>query len=247
MSDNLAGKPDCPLCRGLGYIQVDTKGPPVKKSCQCILQMDILDNVERGMRRLSKQVPIPESRLLKYTENDMWITASKRWFLPHLRHVALRKPPAWFFKVITDADLMTAWLSSAVLKGQDILDPDALALAPSLRFLTLVDLVDPPHLLVIRVGVKAARNVAMSEVLLETLMHRAHEGKPVWLWDTPSYPLQKGHLCHSSHVEEFLSDYGRIKVPQGLAATSDQSVQKQASKTRGHGGSILPRNVLGGD
>lgn len=214
MSANPVGNPDCPLCKGQGYITVASQGPPAKKICRCILQQDLIANVERGMRRLSRQPPVESSPLTEHADSDLWVTASKRWFLPHLRHIALRQPPTWFFKVITDADLMTAWLSSAALKGQDILDPDVLARAVSLRFLTLVDLIDPPHLLIIRVGVKAARNVAMPEVFLEALSHRAHEGVPVWVWDTPVHALQQGHLCYSSHVGDFLSDFSRVTVSQ---------------------------------
>jgi len=242
VSAKSTGNPDCPLCKGQGYIPVESKGPPAKRTCRCVLQQDLIANVERGLKRLSKQPPVKESPLLKHVENNLWINASKRWFLPHLRHVALRQSPTWFFKVITDADLMTAWLSSAALKGQSIFDADVLAQAVSLRYLTLVDLIDPPNLLIIRVGVKAARNVAMPEVFLEALSHRAHEGKTVWVWDTPVHPLRDGHLCYSSHVEEFLSDYGKIKVPPGhgpAQAVTTATTGKAQTHVGGH--KPLPR------
>jgi len=206
----------CPHCGGSGFILVPGKGPPVQRLCPCALERDLIDNMERGMRRLSKQPPLIKkgSPLLKYKDDNLWITASKRWFLPNLRHLVLQQKPTWYFKVITDSDMMTAWLSSAALKGQEILDPDAMEEAVSFRYLTLVDLVEPPELLIIRLGIKAARNVAMPEVFLEALSHRSHVGKPVWVWDTSTQPLDRGHLCYSAQVEDFLSDFERVTQKQ---------------------------------
>jgi hypothetical protein len=153
---------------------------------------------------------IAASPLWKYTEADLWVTAGQTWFMANLRHIAVRQPPTWFFKVVSDADLMTAWLSSAVLKGKDILDPDVRRV--SLTYVTLVDLIIPPQLLVIRLGVKKARNVATPEVLLESLREREHNGLPTWVWDTPRERLAEGHICWSNEVTEYLGTWKHIST-----------------------------------
>ena len=237
MTYDLPGDPECPLCHGTGVLAEPSKGehkiehPPSFRRCQCVLYKDITANVERGMPGLSKAPKIKQSQFMKYADSNLWVTASKRWFMANLRYTAIRHPPQWYFKVVSDADLVTAWLASAALKGKDILDPDAALV--SLSHLTLVDLVAPPGLLIIRLGVKAARNVAAPEVLLEALNYRGHINKPTWVWDQPSYPLAEGHICYAPPVGDFLSDWphlkpGRSSTPSKRTPTfSDMSLSNR--------------------
>jgi hypothetical protein len=216
------GDKNCKHCEGSGTIRetapetVLKRGshPPRFRRCECVLQRDIAANVERGMRKLMEAPKIEESPLIKAIVNDVWVTASKTWFTANLRHIAIRQPPTWYFKVISDADLMTAWLASIALKGKDILDPDAAKV--SLTHITIVDLVMPPDLLVIRLGIKQARNVATPEVLLEALRHREHAGLPTWVWDTPREMLDVGHICWSSMVAEYMSTWRHVRTRDAI-------------------------------
>lgn len=226
------GDPKCKFCGGQGVIKAPREDslhlqrgehPPAYRRCPCVLRRDIIANVERGMRGLSEAPVVSSSPFMERTHSNLWVTATKAWFMAHLRHVAIRHPPTWYFKVVTDADLMTAWLASVALKGKDILDPDAAKV--SMTHLTLVDLVEPPELLIVRLGVKAARNVASPEVLLEALHHRDHIGMPTWLWDTPSMRLADGHVSYSPMVGDEVSTWEHItgvvsEVPSPKASTS---------------------------
>ena len=145
--------------------------------------------------------------------------------------------PDWDFKVVSDADLITSWLASVALKGADLLDPDAASI--STRFITLVDLIDPPKFLVIRLGVKKARNVAMSEVLLEALTHRHHNGKVTWITDQPNDPLGETHRCWSPELSMYLRDWEQVSLQgsfENLAAVASskkpvyQPPKQRASK-----------------
>jgi hypothetical protein len=184
--------------------------------CSCAIKKEILANAERGMRGLSQQPKVASSPLLGRENQNLWITASQEWFLPHLRHVAIRQPPNWNFAVTTDAGMMTAWLATAALQGTNILDPDVReeAASMSLTRLTLVDLVGPPGLLVIRLGVKIARNVAMPEVFLEAITIRSHLGLPTWVWDQPDNPLREGHMCWSAYGVSVIEDWAKIEERQ---------------------------------
>lgn len=170
------------------------------------------------MRGLSHASPLDrgdaKSLLQPHTANDLRVTASVPWFMSHLRHTAARAPRGadWGFKVVTDADLMVAWLATAALQGADIIDADVRSEAApvSLNKLTLVDIAAPPELLIIRLGVKVARNSAMPEVLYEALTIRAHEGKPTWVWDQPDVPFDDAHLSYSRLVAEFMESWQRV-------------------------------------
>lgn len=212
--------PHCKLCHGTGLIRGEPNPPhpPSYERCSCVLRRDILANVERGLSGLSQAHKLKgASPLLGRETENLWITSGSKGFLAHLRYVALRQPLTWRFKVVSDAELVTAWLSTVALKGGEIIDPDAYTV--STKYLSIPDLVVPPDLVVIRMGVKVARNEAASEVLAEALNSRKHEGKPTWLWDEPSHPLNAGHLFWSSEVARALEGWHRVgkKAPAGGA------------------------------
>ena len=233
---------ECPLCQGTGFVEGEytPPHPPSYQRCDCVVKKDILANVERGMKGLSSKPRVESTPLLECVNNNLWITAGSEFF-SHLRHVAIRQPTTWAFKVTSDAELMTAWLASIALKGQEILDPDAYMV--STKYITIPDLVLPPDLLVIRMGVKAARNSASAEVLAEALNTRFHEGKPTWIWDQPNHPLNAGHLFWSDEVARVLSDFGHIK---GLTSTQQKQKQKTTTKPRRTRSALGNRKTLRG-
>lgn len=227
------GETVCPRCYGRGAIELETthRGVPITKPCQCVLARDTVKNLERAWRGLPLAPRVKESPLLGMERANAYVTATEATFRAHLKHVAIRQGRNWGFTVVSDATLMTAWLASAALAGKEILDPDAATV--SLEKATLVDLVDPPDLLVIRLGVKSARNSAMPEVFLEALAHRAHVGKPTWVTDQPHKRLDPSHLSFSCEVAEVLQGwkhYALDEVAPGLAidllGTSTPTAQK---------------------
>lgn len=247
------GDPNCAVCQGRGRLPAEGNGPPALTLCRCVLHQEILANVERGMRGLSKAAKVPSSPLLKYMDADARVTARTPWFQAHLRHVAVRQPPRWGFRVCTDADLMQAWLATAALAGHEIRDPDAAeGLARrSLDFMTLVDIALPPTLLIIRLGVKSARNVAMPEVLLEAIRVRTHEGRPTWVWDQPDNPLMEGHIGWSPTVVEEISGWAHVREgdEERLPATDGGGTRRKrksetSSGTAGQGGGGSVRDLF---
>jgi len=187
-------------------------------TCPCVRDRDIRMNMERGWRGLSTADPVRESWLEEYTDKDLWVTADSRTFRRHMRLIAHGMGPHWRFQVSSDADLMDAWLSH--IGPQELYDADVNLLRAqneqvSSRFPALVDLFEPPALLVISVSVKAARNAAMPEVLLEALQHRAHLGAPTWIVDLPNKPLGPDHIAFSDGVGDFLWEWPHITLDAG--------------------------------
>ena len=217
------GVKDCKICGGRGVVPApDSKGPvPATMRCQCVIIRDTVDNMERGWRGLIKAQAIKDSPLKELTDTNLLITASDQDFRSHMKHTAARMGSNWDFKVITDKDLMTAWLASVALKGQEILDPDAAS--TSLKYLTIEDLVEPPEIVIIRLGIKAARNVAMAEVLNEALSHRAHLSKTTWVTDQPSYRLNSDHICYSDAIEDLFRSWDRILLTDPKSKKSVRS------------------------
>lgn len=228
----MSAREDCPHCEGTGTVRAESKPPhpPSYRRCVCVLHSDILSNVERGMKGLSKAAIIPESPLLGYEKKNLRVRADSRTFKRHMRHVAVRMPPTWGFKVTSDAEIVTAWLGSVALKGMDIIDPDAYMVSTS--YLSIPDLVMPPGLLIIRMGVKVARNEASPEVLAEAINLRHHAGKPTWIWDEPNHPLQAGHLFWSDAVAGILQGWDQevlTRVPRPTRPTGGKSYPTQSA------------------
>lgn len=215
------GLPNCPKCHGRGVLPVliPGGGPEGAAPCDCVMIRDVLANVDRGWPGLTKAAPIPNSPLKKRTEQDLRITSSLISFREHLRHVACRKGPNWNFKVVSDSDMMEAWL--ATIGDDDLIDADVGQRRKSMirsQFLALADLIEPPELLVVLCGVKAARNSAMPEVMLEALNHRQYLSKPTWVVDQPYLPLTSGHLSWNPLVGEFLSQWSVLKLSESSNA-----------------------------
>ena len=227
------GDIDCPLCGGRGVITLKVKGPPQTKRCACVMRQALINNMNRGWFGLSKSKPIKETPLIKHIEENLWITGGENSLKSHLLSVGLKQKADWFFKVVSDADLITAWLGSMSIKGAEIFDPDVSTV--SSRHMNLVDLIEPPELLIIRLGVKKARNQAMGEVLWETLQHRVHINKPVWLIDSPDDPLTPSHICWIEGIQSLLIQFKHITLDRSkrdfeleMIGSQRQSVSESA-------------------
>ena len=212
---HMSGNPDCALCHGRGVVPKDTFAVT---PCECTVLRNLVRNVDRGWKGLLSAPTLEgKSQLLEPSNEglDCWITADRPTFRTHLKHTALRMGPNWKFNVVTDAELITAWLATAGLAGMKMLDPDImLEAAPvSLRKLTLVDIVEPPDTLIVVLGVKAARNVAMPEVLLEAISLRRASGKPMWVVDQPNKPFREGHRAWSYEVQDEVSRFDKHVLP----------------------------------
>ena len=221
----MSGDPDCKLCGGRGVVRVesDESVAPVVEPCKCVLIKRLRQNVNRGWKGLLSAPRIDDSPLMEVAEGggNLWVTSPTPDFRAHLRYAAHRMGPAWGFQVVTDSDLMCAWLASAKLEGVKILDPEVAANAASVSVtkISLPDLVIPPEVLVIVLGVKAARNSAMPEVLYEALNLRLHEQKPVWIVDQPHNRLAVGHRAFDAELSTLLDGFPYMKLDGSVGAS----------------------------
>lgn len=211
------GDKDCPKCRGRGVIPLEIDGWPGAgtQNCDCVFKRDLIANVKRVWKVLLSVESVDSSPLLKMTKQNVWITASNYTLRRHLRYVAFRMGVNWDARVVADASLITAWLATAVeVKDPDVRHPSEAAQEfdgpPSNEFMTLLDLVAPYDLLIIRLGIKAAANKEMANVLAEALNERDMLGKVTWVVDDPGRPLAPGHKCYSEDVLSILEDYERV-------------------------------------
>jgi hypothetical protein len=232
-----SGDPDCPKCRGRGVVpvMVDVGGGKMwpgggTQDCSCVFKRDLVANVKRVWKVLLNVESVEDSELMGKTKQNLWITSSSYDFRRHLRFVAFRMGTKWDARVVADATLMTAWLSTA----SRVRDPDVLVERegyarerPSEHFVTLVDLAVPFDLLILRLGIKAAANKEMANVLVEALNERELQGKPTWIVDSHAQPLGPGHLCYNEAVMEILDGFRRMVIEPSQTAFAPSAAAQQ--------------------
>lgn len=223
----------CEKCNGYGFIQKYTGkyGLPEAYPCDCRIDKSVNVQCERAWTGLSKIPPKKKSALNGKLEKDLIVIADKSSLSLHLRSSIWNlRNPMKFVKVVSDATLMSAWLSNLTLANSEIYDPD---FQRDLRVGSLEDLAESPHLLVIRLGIKMARNSAMPEVLVETIELRQHLSKPTWVVCEPDRPLEEGHLSWSRAVEDSIDGWDRvIPSPQVRSKSRKESKETKAPKKR---------------
>ena len=192
------------------------------KTCRCEIARRLATLQEKAWVGLPAH---PASRgvspLLKMVGKNTVITANNHDLRSHLKNVSTSLGLGWSFRVVSDQDLIGAWLANVAAKGNVLYDKEAIQV--SSRVATLPDLVEPPAHLIIRLGVKNARNAAMAEVFHESLTIREQVGKPTWVVEQPDKRLDSTHLCWSEQVDDFLGDWGRVFVNPEAGLSPDIS------------------------
>jgi len=207
-------RPDCIHCRGSGFIYGESMLDG-GHYCECTFDGMRLENMEKVWRPLPAAREIPGLRqrapLRQLVGTDVWITAKTPVFQAHLKAVAFSCPTMWDCRVFSDKDLLTAWLNTARAQGHKIYDAEVEAMR--IGAMDVDELVEPPELVILVLGVKQAPNKETPSVLLEAIGVRRHLGKPTWLVDQPDHPVdQMRHLCYSETLEMWLSHWPHLEL-----------------------------------
>lgn len=226
---------NCQECGDTGFIRMVVEGsihPPESKRCKCRRKIDLADNMERGWKGLVFAQKFASSELTELSRKNLWITAPIDLFKGHFRRVAIDKGPAWKFRVLTDADLVQAWLANIAMRGVEILDSQFKDIDPlSTDFVTLDHAAKSMGFLCIILGIKSTANRETPNVLMEVLRIRYQMNMPTWIVDQPEKPLDHGHLCYSSEIDYFLRSWPhkRVKLNGGGVRPSKPKLPSASS------------------
>ena len=199
-------------------------GIPQAVPCECRVLKLLNAQADRAWSGLSDLAVKKKTPLLDRVGKDTIVIADKSSLSSHLRSALWHsKTPNKFVKVVSDATLMSAWLSTLTMSNSEIYDPD---FKRDVKAGSLEDLSEAPDLLIIRLGIKSARNSAMPEVLIEAVELRLHLGKPTWIVTEPDRPLEDGHIAWSRGVDETLDGWDLVPV----LSTISKGTSKKKSK-----------------
>jgi hypothetical protein len=173
--------PNCPKCGGTGHIFIDNLNA---KRCSCLLKSLYAQKLGRLYR-----YPLPKnSSLLKKLDKNLFLVIDDDDVGPHLKAAFVKLGLGSRWAYITDSDVLQAWLNQ----------PN------SVNASNISDLAEYPFL-VLRLGVQGYKNIALSGVLCELLMHRVLSYRPTWI--VSPRPLSKDCLEWSDELDTLLRRY----------------------------------------
>lgn len=232
MKKNPYADPECPKCKGHGFIYAASLLDG-GRYCDCTLDALRLDNMERIWESLSEAKESARFNdnppLRPWARQSAWITGSVPLFRAHLKATCYNMPTMWNARVRTDAELLDSWFGTAKAQGVKIFDLEVDK--STVRAIDIRDLVEPPDLCIIMLGVKKLPNKEAPGSLLEAIAYRKHLEKPTWIVDQPDKPLDATHRFFSDEVERSIARWPQItltpktivvrNVPKKMVAVSD--------------------------
>lgn len=195
----------CQRCGGQGFIWQDSFN---MEKCICSLEASLEQKLHDSIRGITTH--ISADKLAKSgvsLDADLYLKVpwhkARVWLASAIRE--RHRSRSFVHNVVSDSEILSAWLSPARRETFEGDERDGLF---TQRVATLEDLIRPPELLVIRLGILGYKNQAMSGILLESLMLRKEiERKPTWVVVDPDEPLVDGHRCWSSVLEKYLDNH----------------------------------------
>lgn len=228
--------PDCPQCGGRGFLyaasMLTLPGERGGRYCDCTMDALKLENMERIWKSLSEVRLLPGMRdkpiLKPLLSKSIWITAHPILFKAHLKGLAFNMDSMWDCKVRMDAELLDSWFGTAKAQGVKIFDMEIDK--STLAAIDIRDLVEPPELVAIVLGVKQLPNKEAPNALLEAIAYRRHVGKPTWIVDQPDQQIdQVHHRFYSETLESWLANWVHIQLgKETLTVVSQGYVQTVA-------------------
>lgn len=231
----MAGVKSCKKCGGRGYtevLSVDPRQLPEFNECDCTEKLAIHRNLEKGWRGLTRAKNILSSPLSGLTHQNLRLTVLPEVFRSHLRRVGINKGRNWNFRVVTDADLVRAWLSNVSEGPRGMMSADG-EWVPLDHYshTPLIDLIAPPSLLIICLWEQIAKNSQMPNVLSQVILQRDHNGQPTWVVDTMLMPFREGHRCYSAESYTVLSTWGHYSI-EDLEENDEEEIESIPTPSR---------------
>jgi hypothetical protein len=213
--------PDCPDCGGHGFIYGESMLDG-GRTCHCMMDALKRQNMERIWPSLSKAPEIPGLRekppLRSLLKRNIWITAKEGVLRAHIKALAYTQSEMWDVLVISDADLVDTWLATAKAQGHKIFDTEIADRKSRFAAMAIAELVEPPDLVIFKLGVKQAPNKETNSVLLESVNLRRHLGRPTWIIDQPDHRIDSDfHKGYSDLLHGLISHWPHIGLRSGDA------------------------------
>ncbi len=198
----------CEFCNGSSYFEKDGK----IYECRCAL-----------LKRLAASMPIfiRDSRVKEEHANHILTNKYKGLYYIHCHwsdikpiiKVTLIKNPNLHVKITSDREIRDVGVG-ATSKSAKSEDSDSI-------YNTLQELVEPPHLLIIRLNELGYKNKAAPGFLEEAISIRADRNMPVWVLSDKNKPFSFNSFAYSETVWDLISQTFRtVDIPKIADSTN---------------------------
>lgn len=218
----------CERCKGTGFIPVT---PDLSKECICAYSRRVEKHL--GLE-LASAANHPNGPLYQYeagvvtvdrTRDNLMLSGAWEAILPHLKWCFLCKGLGFRFLEVTDERIKSVWLGSEAYHKKQAKKREDGDTYNGLR-----DLLEPPDLVLLRLGFLGYANVAMPGVLKESLLLRYAQKKPTWLVEDPTIaPFAPGHHAYSDDVGTYIAQHFQTVTFKAARTTPTEITLSEAS------------------
>lgn len=226
-----AGDPACPRCAGRGSIESDASGPYIITApCPCArlvrLQAQIAACWPPG---LPAETPAPRSVLVGKHGRELRIRADLPILRRHLARALVEAGSIFPCRIVSDLDLASTWLANAGrVEDEEVADRLAERSVED-HHTRIVDLVAPPQLLILLVGIKAAQLKDLPDLVLEAVRCRQQRGRATWIVDSATAPLRRGGCpAWSPQLEAELAAWPTVRL-EAASSPGEEGVDLSAA------------------
>jgi hypothetical protein len=184
-------------CDGSGTIEQDGK----LVLCECYWVKQALKALPPDISRvdiLPAHFELPFLKDNKGVRRMLYIRGAYQDIRAVIKTVVLFNPAKWV-KIISDKDILNVYVGSMSKsqRPEDYTGP---------IYNNIQDLVEPPDLLIIHLGMVFNKNRAAAGALEESLAHRINAARPTWAFSTYEKPFSANDPSCSPGVEEILKN-----------------------------------------
>lgn len=210
----------CPDCAGAGVIEKDDK----MFECQCSIIKRMAISMPPFIRNAEVKIEHVNLPITKQIARHNFVIAS--WMdMRSVIKVMMISNQSKFIKVTSDREIRDVFVGSKSRAAKGDEDGNI--------YNNLEDLVDSPHLIIVRLNELSYKNKAAPGALEEAICYRIDRDKPIWLFSNSLRPFVMGSHAWSDSIQDIIdSQFNKVIIPGILhqqAFTDDivkQSVQK---------------------
>lgn len=200
----------CNICSGAGVIE--KKG--VLYSCECESNKRLAQAMPMNIQLAevtAKHLALPVVRAFN---KSVFVKGSRTDINSIIKTLFLLNPSKWI-KLTSDVEIRNIYVGS-MSKAAHSADYDGEV------YNNLQELVEPPDLVIIHLGVLSNKNKAAPGALEEALTHRFNKLRPVWAFSTYESPFTSASYAFSPRVSEVIDNH-MIPVVLPKLSTERQS------------------------
>ena len=206
-------------CGGTGVIEKDGK----IYNCECYYVKQSQQSMPLYIQRAIVTPQHLELPIVQAIDKTLYIKGTRADVNAVIKAVMLKYCAKWI-KLTSDAEIRNVYVGSMSKQARSEDYTGEI-------YNNIQDLMDPPDLIIVHLGVISNKNRAAAGALEEALAHRINGAKPIWAFSLADNPFTSSSFAYSLRVDELINSY---MVPINLPHVAKSEVAKSVIDTDEH-------------